>query len=151
MPSPGSYLAAIPSKWQVPTVVPPRCPYPHEFGTTSPQTPDEWMQVQGSQNTVQEDKAGVIRALKRAKLKNPDFMVVHIIHIYYIHVFEIYSLLVLQGVFIYKYLQNYLPFESQRGYHVHQRQGWRLYGDIWIRLDWIDQIGFDWIRLDRLE
>ena len=23
----------------------PRCPYPHEFGTTSPQTPDEWMQV----------------------------------------------------------------------------------------------------------
>lgn len=23
----------------------PRCPYPHEFGTTSPQTPDEWMKA----------------------------------------------------------------------------------------------------------
>merc|ERR1712054_687976 len=26
---------------------PRECPYPHEVGTTSPQTPDEWMQEQG--------------------------------------------------------------------------------------------------------
>eukprot|EP00437_Effrenium_voratum_P009213 CAMPEP_0181429112 /NCGR_PEP_ID=MMETSP1110-20121109/17031_1 /TAXON_ID=174948 /ORGANISM="Symbiodinium sp., Strain CCMP421" /LENGTH=647 /DNA_ID=CAMNT_0023552369 /DNA_START=106 /DNA_END=2049 /DNA_ORIENTATION=+ len=36
---------------------PRECPYPHEFGTTSPQTPDEWMKETGSSDasaTVEE-------------------------------------------------------------------------------------------------
>merc|ERR1719245_2897961 len=30
---------------------PRECPYPHEAGTTSPQTPDEWMRGTGHQST----------------------------------------------------------------------------------------------------
>merc|ERR1719461_1721677 len=31
---------------------PRECPYPHEAGTTSPQTPDEWMRGTGHESTV---------------------------------------------------------------------------------------------------
>merc|ERR1719401_883901 len=30
---------------------PRECPYPHESGTTSPQTPDEWMQETGEKDS----------------------------------------------------------------------------------------------------
>lgn len=95
-------------------------------------------------------QAGVIRALKRAELANPDFFMVHLIHIIKKHVFEIYYPLVLQDVNLQvpPKVSAFLKSKRVPCAPEHTKGGVGIYTGIYG----LDSIGLDradWLRLDR--